>query len=99
MAGYIGCSEPISLGDPSPNPEPFLGEDIPVDLLTLESMEPIDAYSKFQGWGDWEVLVDEPLHSAILSGQDDHDWTECSRTEKGEATISEYILSGKSWFR
>jgi len=94
MAGYIGCSGPISLGDP--NPEPFLGKDIPVDLLTLESTEPIDAYSKFQGWGDWEALVDEPLHSAILSGQVNHSWGECSRTDKGEATISEYTLSGKS---
>jgi hypothetical protein len=98
LAGYIDCSEPVSLGDPSPNPEPFLGKDLPVDLLTLESTEPIDAYSKFQAWGDWEALVDEPLHSAILSGWTNHSYIACSRAAKGAATISEYTLSGKSWF-
>jgi hypothetical protein len=94
MAGYIDCSESVLLGEPSP--ESFLGKDISMDLLALESTEPIDAYRKFQGWSDWEALVDEPLHSAILSGQVHHGWVGCSRTGKGYATISEYTLSGES---
>ena len=113
--GYIGCLEPVSLDSPSSGPEPFLGKDSPVDLLTLESTKPVDEHSKFQGWGDWETLMNEPLHSAILSGEidrrrrrtvdddddddDDDEVVECPRYKEGYATISEYTLSGKSSFR
>jgi hypothetical protein len=98
--GYIGCLEPGSLDGTGPSPEPFLGKDTPVDLLTLESAKPVDEYSKFEGWGDWETLMNEPLHSAILSREIDYRRKiGCSRYEKGYTTISEYTLSGKSPFR
>ena len=84
----------------SPSSKPFLGKDSPVDLSTLESTRPIDEHHKFQGWGDWEALMKEPLHSAILSGEIDRRRKMiCSRLEKGDGSISEYTLSGKSSFR
>ena len=98
--GYIGCLEPVSLDGTGPSHEHFLGKDSPVDLLTLESTKPVDEHRKFEGWGDWETLMNEPLHSAILSGEIDHTRKRvCSRSEKGYTTISEYTLSGKSSFR
>ena len=113
LLGYIGCFKPVSLDGPSP--KHLLGEDISVDILTLESTKPVDEHSKFQGWGDWETLMNEPLHSAILSGEidrrrrrtvdddddddDDDEVVECPRYKEGYATISEYTLSGKSSFR
>jgi hypothetical protein len=99
--GYIGCLEPLSLDSPSPSPssKPFLGKDSPTDLLTLESTNPVDEHRKFQGWGDWETLMKELLHSAILSGEVDSPKMRCSRCGEEEATISEYTLPGKSSFR
>jgi len=100
LSGYLRCLEPVSLDGLGPNPNPFLGEDSPIDLLTLESTRPIDGYRNFQGWGDWETLMKEPLHSAILSRQIVFGHAlNCSRLKKGDATISEYALSGKSSFR
>jgi hypothetical protein len=98
--GYIGCLEPVSLDSPSSGPEPFLGKRSPVDLLALESTRPVDEPSKFQGWGDWEALMKEPLHSAILSGEmHRRRKMRCSRSRNKAATISKYTLSGKSSFR
>ena len=106
--GYISCLEPVSLDGTGPSHEHFLGKDSPVDLLTLESTKPVDEHRKFEGWGDWETLMNEPMHSAILSGKidrrrgrtvDDDKVVACSRSKKGYATISEYTLSGKSSFR
>jgi hypothetical protein len=96
--GYLGCLELTPLGGPSPNP--FLHEDGPIDLLMVESTGPIDEHSKFRGWGDWETLMKEPMHSAILAKERAF-WQDmyCTRLEKGDATISEYTLSGKSSFR
>jgi hypothetical protein len=98
--GYIGCLEPVSLDGHISSPKPFLGKDSQAGFLTLESTRPVDEHRKFQGWGDWEALVKEPLHSAILSGKvDSRRKGRCSRSEKGYTTISEYTLSGKSSFR
>src|ERR1700678_1971213 len=69
--GYIGCLEPVSLDGPGSSPEPFLGKDSPVDLLTLESTKPVEEHTKFEGWADWESLMNEPLHSPILYGERD----------------------------
>ena len=98
--GYIGCLEPVSLDGHISSPKPFLGKDSQAGFLTLESTRPVDEHRKFQGWGDWEALVKEPLHSAILSGKIDYrQKSGCSRSEKGYTTISKYTLSGKSSFR
>jgi hypothetical protein len=98
--GYIGCLLPFSLGIPAPNPEPSLGEMDLADLLTLESIKSSDMQKEFRGWGDWETLMKESLHSAILSGEINRRWKMgCIRSEKGAATISEDTLSGKSSFR
>ena len=97
--GYIGCLEPVSLDGPGSSPEPFLGKDSPVDLLTLESTKPVDEHRKFEGWGDWETLMNEPLHSTILYGErDSRVKGNCSRLKRIEATISEYTPFGKSSF-
>ena len=80
-------------------PERPLIENHPVDLFWLESTKPIDEHSKFRGWSDWEALVKEPLHNFFLSGNIRYAPKRgCSRAKKGDATISEYTLSGKSSF-
>jgi hypothetical protein len=99
-SGYISCLKPLSLDGPSPSPESLLGKDSAGGLLTLESTNPADEHSKFRGWGDWETLRNEPLHSDILNGKIGDVWEQaCSRFILEGATISEYTLSGKPSFR
>jgi hypothetical protein len=98
--GYIGCLEALSLDDPSPSPKSSGDNDITVDLLTLESTRPADEHNKFQGWGDWETLMKDPLHSAILSQNKYRRTTvKCLRYRSDGATVDEHTLSGKSSFR
>jgi hypothetical protein len=94
-SGYLNCLEPVSLDGPSPSPNGL------VDLLTLEAIRPVDNHSKFQGWGDWETLMNEPVHNAILFGMiDPSQKLACPRSRHGDAiTVSEYTLSGKSSLR
>jgi hypothetical protein len=88
-SGYIDCFESASLDGPFPEPLP--DEDGPVGLLTLESTKSIDEDSKFRGWSDWGTLVNDPLHSIILSGEIERPWKfKCSRFRNGVATISKY---------
>ena len=87
------------MGGQGSSAEPPLGKDGPVDLLTLESTKPVDEHRKFEGWNDWDTLMNEPLHSDILYGEMVYKpIRKCSRFRKGEATISECTLFGKSSF-
>jgi hypothetical protein len=96
--GYLNCLKPVSLNDLTS--EPHLNEVSPVELLTLESTNPVDKYDKFQGWSDWETLTTQLEDRANLSKQVFvYGSGTCLRFKKGNAFISRYTLSGKWSFR